>query len=85
MNSLYKERLLELYAERKNFGEIKDKTYKVRGKNPICTDEIVIELKTKDKKIVDAKFHGKTCFVSTISAEVLMENIKGMKIEDVMK
>ncbi len=82
MNSLYKERLLEIYAEKKCFGELKGKTHESRMKNPGCDDEIFIELKVENGKIADAKFHGKACFVSAVSAEILMENIIGMALED---
>ncbi len=82
MNQLYKERLLEIYAEKKSFGTLKDATHEARMKNPGCNDEIRMELKVENGKILDAKFHGKTCFVSTVSAEVLMENIIGKSLEE---
>lgn len=85
MNQLYKERLLEIYSKKENFGNILDKTHEAVMKNPFCEDEITIDLKVDNGKIVEAKFHGKTCFVSTISAEILMENIIGMKFEDALK
>ena len=78
MNNLYKKQLLELYAEKPNFGELKDKTHEVRYKNPICNDEIIIDLIIKDEKIIDAKFRGISCFVSTISASALLDKVKGM-------
>ena len=85
MNSLYKERLLEIYSEKKNRGELKDKTHEIVFKNPYCNDEIVIELKVDSDsgKIADAKFHGKACFVSAVSAEVLLDNVVGMSLEEV--
>lgn len=85
MNNLYKERLIEIYAEKKHFGKLKDKNYESSGKNPSCDDEISIELSVDKGKIMDARFFGRTCFVSTLSAEVLMENIIGMKLEELEK
>lgn len=85
INSIYKRHLLDLYSEQKNFGELKGKTHEIKSKNPTCTDEITLELKIKNKKILDAKFHGKLCFISAVSAEVLIEKIKGMKINDIKK
>jgi nitrogen fixation protein NifU and related proteins len=83
MNNIYRQRILELYSERPNFGELKDKTHEISHKHPSCNDEIIIQLKVEGDKITDAKFKGKLCFVSTVSAEVLMENIKGMNIEEI--
>ncbi len=82
MNSLYKERLLEIYAEKKSFGILEGATHGARMKSKICDDEVFMELRVENGKIVDAKFHGKTCFVSTVTAEVLMENVIGMALED---
>ena len=84
MNSLYRERMIEIYAEKKHFGKLKEKNYESLGKNPGCDDEITIELKVENGKIVDARFNGKTCFVSTLAAEVLMANIIGMQVEDIL-
>lgn len=85
MENIYRERFLELYTERPNFGNLKDKTHEVSYKNPSCNDEIVIELIIEDDKIIDAKFNGKLCFVSMISAEALTENIKGMSLDQIKK
>lgn len=84
MNQLYRERLVEIYANKKHFGNLERATHKSLMKNPLCDDEIVVELKVENGKIINARFHGKACFVSMISAEVLMENIIGMKIEELV-
>ncbi|MDP2628433.1 MAG: iron-sulfur cluster assembly scaffold protein [Nanoarchaeota archaeon] len=80
-----KERMFELYEDKTNFGTLKEKTHTVKHKNPICNDEIIIELKIENNKIVDAKFSGITCFISTISSAALLEKIKGMTVEEVKK
>ncbi|MCL5730252.1 MAG: iron-sulfur cluster assembly scaffold protein [Candidatus Pacearchaeota archaeon] len=85
MENLYRERLIEIYSERKNFGELKDKTLEIIHKNNSCNDTIIFQFKIEGGKITDARFNGKLCFVSTISAEVLSEKIKGMNIADVKK
>ena len=82
MNPLYKEHLIELYAEKKNFGELRGKTHEATMSSPSCSDIISMELKVENGIIVDAKFRGAACFVSTVSSEVITENIKGMRFED---
>lgn len=85
ISTMYKEEILELYAEKPNFGKLKNKTHEIKMKNPICNDEIKIELKIKQNKIIDAKYSGITCFISTISASRLLENIKGKTIQEIKK
>ena len=86
VDTMYKEQIMELYSQKQNFGELKNKTHSVKHNNkPSCTDEINLDLKIKNGKITDAKFSGKTCFISTVSASVLTENIKGLTLEKARK
>ena len=85
MNNLYQKQLLEIYAEKPNFGELKEKTHSVSYKNPICNDEIVIDLIIQDDIVKDARFRGVSCFVSTISASVILDKIKGMNVRDITR
>ena len=85
MENIYREHLIELFSEKKNFGVLDGKTHEVRYTNPVCNDEIIFDLKVENSIIKDAKFRGNMCFVSTISAEILAENIKGMTIDELKK
>ncbi len=85
MNELYKDKILELYSRKKNFGSLPDKTHEVSHTNSACNDEVVFEVKIENDIVSDAKFHGKLCFVSTIAAEALAENIVGMTIDEIKK
>lgn len=84
-STMYKRHIMELYSEKPNFGEIENPTHTIKLKNPVCNDEIKIDLIIKDNKIQDAKFSGKTCFISTISASTLLENIKGLTLKETQK
>ncbi len=53
--------------------------------NPLCGDQIKMELKVDDGVITDVRFSGKGCAISQASASMLTESIKGMKIEDAAK
>ncbi|MEK6926197.1 MAG: iron-sulfur cluster assembly scaffold protein [Nanoarchaeota archaeon] len=83
--TLFREELLEIYSERPNYGKLKNKTHEITIKNPICDDIINLELEVKDEKILNVGFTGGGCFVSTVSTSVLLEKIKGMNIQDILK
>ena len=74
---------MEIYSEKPNYGNLKTKTNSAKLKLPGCEDEFTIELEIKNEKIVDAKFHGKGCVISTVSTSVLLEKIKGKTLEEV--
>lgn len=82
-NSMYAEEIMEIYSEKPNFGQLKNKTHEAKLKIPGCEDEFTIELEIKDNKIKDAKFHGTGCVISTVSTSVLLEKIKGKTLEEV--
>ena len=85
-STMYRREILELYSEKPNYGTIENPDYEIKLKNPGCQDEITIQIKTDSKgKITDAKFSGITCFISTISASALLNNIKNQTIEQIKK
>jgi len=85
LESMYRKELLDLYVERPNYGKLISKTNEISKKNPVCDDDLHIELELRDRKIIDAKFTGTACLIGTVSTCILMENLKGMKIKEVLK
>lgn len=84
--TMYKEELLDLYAKKPNYGRLKSKTHSASMKNLSCGDELKVEIEIKNNKIVDVKYTDKKgCFVTIISASVLTEKIKGMKVDEIFK
>lgn len=83
---MYSEEILDIYADKLNQGILDSKTHQAEHENPVCGDEIKVELEIKDGIIKDAKYTNKKgCFITVISASVLTEKIKGMKVEDIKK
>lgn len=90
-NLLYADIILDLWRNPANFGEIKKPDLSAYELNPLCGDEIKIQLKltTNHKlrftKISQAKFSGNGCAISQASASLLTEFIKGKKLADMAK
>ena len=80
----HRQELLDLYAERPNYGKLAKKTHTATLKNPSCEDIIDIELEVENGKIVNAGFTGGNCLISVVSSCVLLEKVKVMKVEDVL-
>ncbi len=87
MNSreMYKEHILDLYKNPLNFGSLKKVTQKERKLNPLCGDDITIEILVDNNVISDVKFSGKGCALCIASASLLTETIKEMKLNEVIK
>ncbi len=83
--SLYSRKIIELWKNPKNFGELENPTHKYFEANPICGDEMFINLQVENKIVKDAKFFTTGCLVCIVFASEITEMIKGMKVEDVYK
>lgn len=80
---MYREHILDLYKNPHNYGELKNATHKFSEFNPLCGDEITIQLIINNNKIEDIKFTGKGCAISIASASLLTDEVKGKTIEQV--
>lgn len=79
---LYREELMDVYKNSKSKGRLSDPTVEVSEKNPVCGDELILQLKIEGGKIVDAKFDGMACAVSVISSAYLLKNLIGKTIDE---
>lgn len=82
---MYAEEILDHYRNPKNFGKLDKPDVKVRELNPLCGDQYEFQVKVSGGKIADVKFNGDGCAISTASASMLSEFIKGKKISDLKK
>lgn len=82
---IYSEMILELYKHPMNFGSLKQADMHLEGGNPLCGDQVLLDVRVKHGKIEEIKFSGMGCAISRASASLLTERVKGMKLEDVMK
>jgi len=80
----YREELLDIYAEKPNFGHVKKLTHSATLKNPSCSDKITIELEIESGYIKDARFNGTGCVMNTIAASLITENVKEKSVKEVL-
>lgn len=86
MDDFYRDFILDHYRNPRNFGHLEHPTVTAEDLNPLCGDEIRMELQVNDAGIVDdVRFFGKGCAISQASASMLTEELKGMRLEDVAK
>jgi len=80
---IYREAILDHYKYPHNRGHIKNPDVKIHDSNPLCGDSFTFELKIDNKQIKDVKFSGEGCAISTASASMLSERIKGLALEKI--
>lgn len=82
---IYQENILDHYENPRNFGHLDKQDIKVHDSNPLCGDSFDMEFVFDDDKVEDVRFSGHGCAISTASASMLTEKVKGMKKEDITK
>lgn len=80
LRDLYQEVILDHNRSPRNFGELADATHDAEGFNPLCGDKLKLYLRIADDTVLEAQFIGSGCAISTASASLLTESIKGKSL-----
>jgi nitrogen fixation NifU-like protein len=82
MDDIYREQILEHARHPRNFGHLPAPTVVREERNPLCGDQIRLELAIADDVITDVRFTGRGCAISQASASLLTEAIKGKSVAE---
>jgi nitrogen fixation protein NifU and related proteins len=85
MDELYRDYILEHYKEPRNFGELPERDLEFHDRNPLCGDEMEVQIRVEDGKIADLKWHGQGCAISQAAASIASEELIGMQVDDAAK
>ena len=78
IRDLYQEVVFDHNRNPRNFRIMEDATKTIEGFNPLCGDRITLFLKLSDGRIEDISFQGAGCAISTASASLMTEIVKGL-------
>jgi nitrogen fixation NifU-like protein len=79
---LYAEEILDHYKHPRHFGHLDEPTLVYHDRNPLCGDEITLELKVVDGKVADMAFTGHGCAISRAAASMMSEEIIGKSLNE---
>lgn len=82
LKSLYQQLILEHYRSPRNKEELPDSTVRIHMANPVCGDEIHLQLKVEDETITAAKFVGQGCSISQASISMLTGLLEGKELSE---
>ncbi|MDB4621504.1 iron-sulfur cluster assembly scaffold protein [Rubripirellula sp.] len=83
---IYEEHVLDHYEDPYHRGPFDEATHAHEADNPLCGDEIHIDLKlNSDGKVAEAWFDGAGCVISQASASMLIETIEGKTLEELQQ
>jgi nitrogen fixation NifU-like protein len=84
VDDLYREYILEHYKHPHNFGELPEADLEFEDSNPLCGDELRVQLRVDDGRIEDVRFTGHGCAISQAAASMLSDEVKGKTVDEVM-
>jgi len=90
MGEMYTERLLDHYRRPRNKGHLEsagastatDQVLAAHEYNPLCGDEVTVQLLIEDGRIADARFDGRGCALCMGAASILTEAVRGRTLEE---
>ncbi len=82
LRELYQEVILDHNKNPRNFKKLDEHSHHANGHNPLCGDKLELFLEVEDDIIKEISFVGSGCAISTSSASLMTQFLKGKSIED---
>jgi nitrogen fixation protein NifU and related proteins len=83
LRELYQELIIDHSKRPRNFKVLETANRKLEGYNPLCGDKITLFLELEHDRVKNVSFQGSGCAISTASASVMTESIKGKTLAEV--
>ena len=89
MDDLYRENILDHYKQPHHWsppsGELDDPDLEFEDFNPLCGDELKVQLRVEDDKIAEVRFSGHGCAISQASASMASDEVIGMPVRELLE
>jgi nitrogen fixation NifU-like protein len=84
LSAMYQDTLLSHYRAPHNRRELAEPSAEGRKRNPLCGDEIQVQVRIEAEVIADVAFGGRGCSIATASASMLTETVRGLTVPDAL-
>ena len=85
LRDLYQEVIFEHYKKPLNYHALAGANHVAHGHNRLCGDKLTVYLDVEGDVIRDLSFEGNGCAISTASASLMTDALKGRKLADVQR
>jgi nitrogen fixation NifU-like protein len=83
LSALYQEVILDHYRRPRNKGALEAPTGSASLRNPLCGDEVDVQVAMRDGRVAEVKFGGRGCSISQASASMMTELVRGKTPDEV--
>jgi nitrogen fixation NifU-like protein len=84
LSALYQELILDHYRRPRNKGVLEQPTHTIALNNPLCGDEIDLQLRMEGDVIKDVRFIGRGCSISQAAASMMTQIVKEKRLADAL-
>ena len=85
LKELYRDVILDHNRSPRNFGRLEPADAQAAGHNPLCGDKLTLTLRMQGDRVQDLRFEGQGCAISTASASLMTEAVKGRSREEIAR
>ena len=82
LDDLYRDIILDHYRHPRHRGSLRKPMASHEGLNPLCGDEVTVDLAVKDGRIAEIAYRGSGCSISQSSASMMTEAVLGKNLEE---
>lgn len=82
LDELYREIILDHYRNPRHRGSLPKPTAAHEGFNPLCGDEVTVDVFVRDGRVEDVAYRGSGCSISQSSASMMTEAIRGKSVRE---
>lgn len=82
LQELYQSLILDHNRSPRNFGTLEGADRHAEGYNPLCGDQVALDLRLEGDRIADIKFSGNGCAISKASASLMTTAVKGKTLAE---
>jgi nitrogen fixation NifU-like protein len=82
LRELYQELIIDHSKRPRNFRVLEAANRKSEGYNPLCGDKVTVFLELENDRVKNISFQGSGCAISTASASVMTESVKGKTLPE---
>lgn len=82
VRELYQSTILDHNRKPRNFRRIEPCARRADGVNPLCGDRVAVFVDVEGDRVRDVAFQGSGCAISTASASMMTESVKGRSVEE---
>jgi len=80
---LYQEVIFDHNRRPRNFHAMDEATHRADGHNPLCGDQLTVYARVNGDTVEEVSFIGHGCAISTASASLMREAVKGLPVAEV--